>query len=73
MSIQLLNTANKIERALEYYINNPAGLRHVQLSAIALFHSKRRGWRRAQRLYQRAQQLLNMLRNKSIARVVHPD
>jgi len=69
----LLNTAYKIERALQVYVSNAVGLRQAQAAAILLFHSKKPGWRRAQRLYQRAQQLLNMLRNKSIAWVVHPE
>ena len=69
----LLNTAHKIERALQVYVSNAVGLRQAQAAAILLFHSRKPGWRRAQSLYQRAALLLDMLRNKSVARVVQPD
>jgi hypothetical protein len=67
-----LNTAHKIRRALEVYKTNQGGLRQAQMAAVFLFHSKKEGWRGAQSLYYRAGQLLNMLRNKSIAHVVQP-
>ena len=66
----VLNTAHKIERALEVFVHNQVGLRQAQAAAILLFHSKKPGWRRAQRLYARAAQLLNRLRNRSVAYVV---
>lgn len=69
----LLNSAQQIERALRAFVRDEVGLRKAQAAAILLFQSKRPGWRRAQRLYFRAQQLLNMLRNRSIAWVVRPD
>jgi len=65
-----LNNASVIERALQVYRDNAGGLRQAQAAAVMLFHSKKPGWQRAQRLYCRAGQLLGMLRNKSIARVV---
>lgn len=69
----LLNSAHKIERALQVYKDNPGGLRQAQAAAVMLFHSKKPGWQRAQRLYHLAQQLLDRLRNKSIAWVVRPE
>lgn len=68
-----MDSAHKIERGLEVYIRNQGGLRQVRRAAILLFHSKKEGWRRAQRLYYRAGQLLEMLRNRSIAHVVPPE
>jgi ribonuclease HI len=69
----LLNTAHKIERALQVYVRNAAGLRQAKKAAILLFHSRKPGWRRAQRLWGRAQQLLERLRNRSVAWVVQSD
>lgn len=66
----LLNTARKIERALQVYVSNAVGLRQARAAALLLFHSRKPGWRRAQRLGQRAGQLLDRLRNKSVAYVV---
>lgn len=69
----LLNTAYKIERALQVYVKNEGGLRQAQAAAILLFNSKQPGWRRAQGFYQRAGQLLGRLRNRSMAYIVQPE
>ena len=71
--MSLLDSARKIERALQVYISNAVGLRQARAAALLLFHSKKPGWRRAQRLGQRAEQLLDRLRNKSMAYVVEND
>lgn len=68
-----LNTAHGIEYAIRVHKDNPDELVRARAAAALLFHSKGVGWRKAQRLHFRANQLLSMLRNKSIARVVHPD
>jgi hypothetical protein len=69
----VLDSAHKIERGLEVYVRNQGGLEQVRMAAVRLFHSKKEGWRKAQRLYHRAGQLLDMLRNRSIAHVVQPE
>lgn len=68
-----MDTAHKIQRGLEVYVKNQGGLRQVRRAAILLFHSKKEGWRKAQRLYYRAGQLLDRLRNKSMAYIVQPE
>jgi len=65
-----LDTAYKIERALEVYVDNPGGLRQAQKAAVLLFQSRGPGAEKARGLYHRAQMLLNRLQNKHVAKVV---